>query len=65
MDQIHDSWGVLESRVNQGLVWKLKTSFAISTDGKSPLKPKFIGLAATTLACTGQRSGHMNFYKLV
>lgn len=54
MDQIHDSWGVLESRVNQGLVWKLKTSFTISTDGKSPLKPKFIGLTATTLGCTGQ-----------
>lgn len=54
MVQIHDSWGVLESRVNQGLVWKLKTSFAISMDGKSSLKTKFIGLTATTLACTGQ-----------
>lgn len=46
-------------------MWNLKTRFSISVDGKTPLKPKFVGLTATTLSYTGQWGGHKNFYKLV
>jgi len=46
--------GALEGRVNQGLVCNLKARLSISVDGKTPLKPKFIGLTATTLSYTGQ-----------
>lgn len=59
---IHDSWGALEGRVNQGPIWNLKTRFSISVDGRTALKPKFICTTAATLSYTGQWGSHKVFF---